>query len=105
MPRLSGALEQAGGTTALRTLLAISPDLPPVGATSQRAQSAYDASKWLCLWRAGNHYIIDLSVFLRLQKYSLQALRCMANSNGGLIICPRTKETFAFKDAEKVYVM
>ena len=29
----------------------------------------------------------------------------MATSNNGVITCPRTKEMFALKDAEKVYVM
>jgi macrophage erythroblast attacher len=34
-----------------------------------------------------------------------QALRTMASSNNGMVTCPRTKEVFAVKDAEKVYVM
>jgi len=37
--------------------------------------------------------------------YGEQALRNMATSNNGMVTCPRTKEMFAFKDAEKVYVM
>ena len=36
---------------------------------------------------------------------SLQALKNMAASNNGIITCPRTKEMFALKDADKVYVM
>jgi len=37
--------------------------------------------------------------------YGEQALKNMATSNNGVITCPRTKEMFALKDAEKVYVM
>ncbi|XP_046438766.1 E3 ubiquitin-protein transferase MAEA-like [Daphnia pulex] len=37
--------------------------------------------------------------------YGEQALRTMASSNNGMVTCPRTKEVFAVKDAEKVYVM
>jgi len=34
-----------------------------------------------------------------------QALRQIALENSGQIICPRTKEVFPFKQAEKVFVM
>lgn len=37
--------------------------------------------------------------------YGENALRNMARENNGKIICPRTKEVFEMKDAEKVYVM
>jgi len=37
--------------------------------------------------------------------YGEQALKNMAASNNGMITCPRTKEMFALKDADKVYVM
>ena len=36
---------------------------------------------------------------------SWQALRVMAAGNNGMVTCPRTKEVFSLKDAEKVYVM
>jgi len=37
--------------------------------------------------------------------YGEQALKNMAASNNGIVTCPRTKEMFPLKDAEKVYVM
>ena len=37
--------------------------------------------------------------------YGELSLKQMASTNNGKIICPRTKEIFDFKDAEKVYVM
>lgn len=37
--------------------------------------------------------------------YGLDALTDMAASNGGKVICPRTKETFDFENAKKVFVM
>ncbi|CAM6000956.1 unnamed protein product [Sphagnum balticum] len=37
--------------------------------------------------------------------YGEQALRKMAQDNDGKVICPRTREIFDIKEAEKVYVM
>ena len=37
--------------------------------------------------------------------YGEQALKAMANDNNGRITCPRTKEIFDIKEAEKVFVM
>ncbi len=37
--------------------------------------------------------------------YGERALTKMAAENDGQIVCPRTKEIFAFSDAEKVFVM
>ncbi|CAG2102529.1 unnamed protein product [Medioppia subpectinata] len=37
--------------------------------------------------------------------YGEQSLRAMAADNGGRITCPRTKEVFDMKEAEKVFVM
>ena len=34
-----------------------------------------------------------------------QALVSIAAANDGKVICPRSKEVFAFDDAEKVFVM
>lgn len=34
-----------------------------------------------------------------------QALTQMASENNGTIVCPRTRQTYNIKDAEKVYVM
>ena len=39
------------------------------------------------------------SVFL------LQALKEMAAKNEGIVVCPRTKESFSFNEVKKVYVM
>jgi len=37
--------------------------------------------------------------------YGEQALEGQARQNEGQVICPRTKEIYSFKDAEKVYIM
>lgn len=37
--------------------------------------------------------------------YGEQSLKLMSNQNNGKITCPRTKEVFDFKEAEKVFVM
>jgi len=37
--------------------------------------------------------------------YGEQALEVQARQNEGQVICPRTKEIYSFKDAEKVYIM
>jgi len=37
--------------------------------------------------------------------YGERALEAQALQNEGQVICPRTKEIFSFKDAEKVYIM
>lgn len=102
---MSRAFEQIGGKITSRSLFAISIDMSSIRLTSQRAQPAHDATERLCLRRAGivnwpaNYLLWIIENFLG------QALRSMANGNGGTVTCPRTKEVFAFKDAEKVYVM
>lgn len=45
--------------------------------------------------------IININKFV----FHLKALVEMANQNSGQIICPKTKELFWLKQAEKVYVM
>ena len=37
--------------------------------------------------------------------YGERALEAQARQNEGSVICPRTKEIYSFKDAEKVYIM
>ena len=37
--------------------------------------------------------------------YGERALEAQALQNEGQVICPRTKEIYSFKDAEKVYIM
>lgn len=37
--------------------------------------------------------------------YGLNAMTAMANVNGGMVTCPRTKDTFDFEKAQKVFVM
>lgn len=37
--------------------------------------------------------------------YGERALEAQARQNEGQVICPRTKEIYSFKDAEKVYIM
>lgn len=37
--------------------------------------------------------------------FDLKALVEMSNQNSGQIICPKTKEVYWLKQAEKVYVM
>lgn len=45
--------------------------------------------------------IVNINTFV----FLLKALVEMANQNSGQIICPKTKELFWLKQAEKVYVM
>ena len=37
--------------------------------------------------------------------YGERALESQAIQNEGQVICPKTKEIYSFKDAEKVYIM
>ena len=45
------------------------------------------------------------SLFLSGHVYGERALEAQALQNEGQVICPRTKEIYSFKDAEKVYIM
>ena len=44
-------------------------------------------------------------LFLSGHVYGERALEAQALQNEGQVICPRTKEIYSFKDAEKVYIM
>ena len=44
-------------------------------------------------------------MFLSGHVYGERALEAQALQNEGQVICPRTKEIYSFKDAEKVYIM
>ena len=37
--------------------------------------------------------------------YGEQALHGQASQNDGQVICPRTKDVYSFKEAEKIYIM
>ena len=48
---------------------------------------------------------LDIYIFCSGYVYGERALENQARQNGGQVICPKTKEIYSFKDAEKVYIM
>ena len=52
-----------------------------------------------------NKLVAWLHVFCSGYVYGERALENQAIQNGGQVICPKTKEIYSFKDAEKVYIM
>ena len=71
-----------------------------------RRKWAFRDTQWiLFLWELHNTIVFYIKFILSGHVYGERALEAQALQNEGQVICPRTKEIYSFKDAEKVYIM
>ena len=119
---------------SLFPLLSILPHLHTIRQANGRTQPTNDASQRLHIWGTGNAdgatcnpiWLASSNNFRRVYESHWmnawytpfptantacppppppQALTAMSIETGGIVTCPRTKDSFKFSDVKKVYVM